>query len=169
MNMDKIIGAMRVKRNNKIIEAQDFSRGGYSKREMLALADGYSMAVKDLSDLITQQTPPCTGSSVQKVLLEKELSSTIANVVKEAIESVKEYDKAMYKLSRVSEQEKDKIEKLEPSITKEPVPATVTSFDKSGNVTFEFKRVDTYKNEPPTNEQLMDKINEIIDVINKER
>ena len=131
MDMDKIIGAMRAKRNNKIIEAQDFSRCGYSKREMLVLADGYSMAVKDLSDLIAQQTPPCTGSSVHK---------------------------------------QSKIDKLKHDFKKVTEPSTVTTIDGKGNVTLEFnKMTESYHKTPPTNEQLMDKINEIIDVINGER
>lgn len=129
MDIDKIIGAMRVKRNSKIIEAQDFSRGGYSKREMLALADGYSMAVKDLSDLITQQTPPCTGSSVHK---------------------------------------QSKIDKLKHDFKKVTEPSTVTTIEANGNVTLEFnKMMENYHRVPITNEQLMDKINEIIDVVNK--
>lgn len=64
---------------------------------------------------------------------------------------------------------KDKIEELKLDFAKVAEPATVTTVDSDGNVTFEFnKMVESYHKKLPTNEQLMNKINEIIKYINKE-
>ena len=64
---------------------------------------------------------------------------------------------------------KDKIDKLKLDFKKVTEPSTVTTVEKNGNVTVEFnKMTDVYHKIPPTNEQLMDKINEIIEYINKE-
>lgn len=111
MDIDKIIGAMRVKRNSKIIK-QDFSRGGYSKREMLA---GYSMAVKDLSDLITQQTPPCTGSSVHKSEHDKlhDYCETLNNFNKTVDEKNKRFNNCFTYDINIGDEVKLKDEQLE--------------------------------------------------------
>ena len=64
---------------------------------------------------------------------------------------------------------KNKIEELRVGFAKEIIPATVTTVDTEGNITFEFnKMTESYKKIPPTNEQIVDKLNEIIDYINKE-
>lgn len=136
MDMDKIIGTMRAKRNNKIIEAQDFSRCGYSKREMLVLADGYSMAVKDLSDLIAQQTPPCTGSSVQK-----KSNSPIARI---EIKPKFEEKKCKVGYIRADMYPTDKVEFIEE------ISKVLVGYEEVSNL------------------EIIDKINEIIDVINGE-
>lgn len=60
-----------------------------------------------------------------------------------------------------------KIDKLKYDFKKVTEPSTVTTIEANGNVTFEFnKMMENYHRVPITNEQLMDKINEIIDVIN---
>ena len=63
-----------------------------------------------------------------------------------------------------------KLDKLQPSITKESVPASRVEFKANGEMLFIADSMETiFKKTPSTNEQLMDKINEIIDVINGER
>ena len=64
---------------------------------------------------------------------------------------------------------KDNIDKLKLDFKKVTEPSTVTTVEKNGNVTVEFnKMTEVYHKIQPTNEQLMCKINEIIDYINKE-
>ena len=64
---------------------------------------------------------------------------------------------------------KDNIDKLKLDFKKVTEPSTVTTVEKNGNVTVEFnKMTEVCHKIPPTNEQLMCKINEIIDYINKE-
>lgn len=230
MDMDKIIEKLRENRNDKIRESQICTRGTYSTRDMQMLADGYSMAVKDLSDLIAQQTPPCTGSSVQRNDNEKlyDFCETLKSFSKEnndknkklhewitydinigdkvelkdgtigeinyagklhkhdvyewyfviAIEKGKTLCLYSYDLSKdfqqigkynfYSEHKNTKIDKLKHDFKKVTEPSTVTTIEANGNITLEFnKMTEIYHRVPITNEQLMDKINEIIDVINK--
>ena len=64
---------------------------------------------------------------------------------------------------------KDNIDKLKLDFKKVTEPATITTVDGKGNVTLEFnKMADIYHKILPTNEEIMNKINEIIDYINKE-
>lgn len=65
MDMNKIIEKMKNNRDDKVRESYTCKRGKYSYANMSVLADGYSMAVKDLIDMVEQQTPPCSGSSVK--------------------------------------------------------------------------------------------------------
>lgn len=66
-----------------------------------------------------------------------------------------------------SEDKQSKIDKLKLSITKESVPVSKVEFKANGEMLFIADSMETiFKKKPPTNEQLMDKINEIIDVIN---
>lgn len=104
---------------------------------------GYELCLGDLKELIGYQreTPSCADSSDAKF---KVAIDEFLSVIKDGFDAVKELDESLDKLKSV------KVDKLEP--TKEIccqidcIYATV---------------------KPPTNEQLMDKINEIIDVVNK--
>ena len=64
---------------------------------------------------------------------------------------------------------KNNIDKLKLDFKKATEPSTVTTVDGKGNVTLEFnKMTEIYHKILPTNEEIMNKINEIIDYINKE-
>ena len=64
---------------------------------------------------------------------------------------------------------KDNIDKLKLDFKKATEPTTITTVDGKGDVTLEFnKMADIYHKILPTNEEIMNKINEIIDYINKE-
>jgi len=64
---------------------------------------------------------------------------------------------------------KNNIDKLKLDFKKVTEPSTITTIDGKGNVTLEFnKMAEIYHKKPPTNEEIMNKINEIIDYINKE-
>ena len=64
---------------------------------------------------------------------------------------------------------KDNIDKLKLDFKKVTEPSTVTTVDEKGNVTLEFnKMAEIYHKILPTNEEIMNKINEVIDYINKE-
>ena len=64
---------------------------------------------------------------------------------------------------------KNNIDKLKLDFKKVTEPSTVTTVDGKGNVTLEFnKMTELFHKKPPTNEEIMNKINEIIDYINKE-
>ena len=64
---------------------------------------------------------------------------------------------------------KDNIDKLKLDFKKVTEPATIKTLDGKGNVTLEFnKMAEIFHKKPPTNEEIMNKINEIIDYINKE-
>ena len=64
---------------------------------------------------------------------------------------------------------KNNIDKLKLDFKKVTEPSTVTTVDERGNVTLEFnKMTEIYHKILPTNEEIMNKINEIIDYINKE-
>ena len=64
---------------------------------------------------------------------------------------------------------KDNIYKLKLDFKKVTEPSTITTVDGKGNATLEFnKMTELFHKKLPTNEELMNKINEIIDYINKE-
>ena len=64
---------------------------------------------------------------------------------------------------------KNNIDKLKLDFKKVTEPSTVTTVDGKGNVTLEFnKMTELFHKKLPTNEEIMNKINEIIDYINKE-
>ena len=64
---------------------------------------------------------------------------------------------------------KDNIYKLKLDFKKVTEPSTITTVDGKGNATLEFnKMTELFHKILPTNEELMNKINEIIDYINKE-
>lgn len=65
---------------------------------------------------------------------------------------------------------KNNIDKLKLDFKKVTEPSTITTIDGKGNVTLEFnKMTEIYHKILPTNEEIMNKINEIIDYINKEK
>jgi len=229
MDMDKIIEKMKNNRDDRIKEVWFCTRGLYNERDMRVFADGYCRAVKDLTDLVERQSPPCTGSSVQSNKVDSEKLYDFCETLKEYSKAVKnkpldfcftydinigddvklkdgtigkinyagrlhkhdEYEwyfviaiekgkticMYSYDLSKdfqqigrykfYSECKKAQINKLQPSITKESVPSSRVEFKANGEMLFIADLMeDVYKKSPPTNEQLMDKINEIIDVIN---
>ena len=66
MDIDKIIKELNKIKDEKQKESEICTRGRMNVREMVALSKGYSMAINDLTNMIREQNPPKTGSSVQK-------------------------------------------------------------------------------------------------------
>lgn len=232
--LDEIVMKCRTKVKEKDLFLQ---RTQYDKYDYIY--EGYRLAMNDTIDLVRElnkkvksQTPPCTGSSVQKNDTEKlyEFCETLKNFNKAvndknkklhdwitydinigdfaelkdgtigkinyagrlhkhdeyewyfviAIEKGKTLCLYSYDLSKdfqqigkynfYSEYKESKIDKLHPTITKELVPASKVELKTNGDVIFTSDSMETiFKKTPPTNEQLIDKINEIIDMINGER
>ena len=66
MELDRIIKELNKIKDEKQKESEICTRGRMNIREMVALSKGYSMAINDLTNMIGEQNPPNTGSSVQK-------------------------------------------------------------------------------------------------------